>query len=1153
VKITNLRLSGFKSFVDATEFMIEPGLNGVVGPNGCGKSNLLEAMRWVMGENSAKSMRSSGMDDVIFAGTSGRPSRNMAEVVLVLDNSDRTAPATYNDSDLIEVSRRIEREAGSVYRINGRDVRAKDVQLLFADASTGAHSPALVRQGQIGELISAKPKNRRAILEEAAGITGLHSRRHEAELRLRAAETNITRLDDVVQQIEAQLAGLKRQARQARRYRNLSGLIRKAEAIYLHMRWESATEAVEKTQTNLTETEGTVATQTQNAAEASRAQIAASETLPPLRQTEAEAAAALHRLTVERDGIDAEEARLKEEVAQLEARLDQTVSDLEKEATLAQDARETLARLSSESQHLEDRNENEADALHDLEAVVAERAAALKNAEQSLESLAANLAEIRANRENLTKTTEELRDRAQSLEQELANTVTALEMLAKESLKTEEVQARTRELEAREAAAQILRDDLGQAERNREDAIASEGQARDPLQEADKALSNLKAEAKASRDLLGANDAELWPPLIDALSVKPGYEKALGAALGDDLNAPNDSAAPIHWADLGVAPTSDFSLPPGAQPLAEHVNAPPALARRLAQIGVVTADQAKAIWRSLKPGQRLVTQAGDLWRWDGFAAHADAPTNAAKRLAQKNRLAELEAQCQTMEQQTVSLRDAYHQRRLENEKAAEALTSVRLASRTSDEAVVEARSRLSDAERQAAQHTSKLGALAEAEQRIKTELDQTNQRQRDASNELARDLGEDSLVANIDQTRNRVAELRAANAEARTELEGSTREAERRLARIGEISQEIEAWRGRLDRAEAQIETLDARDKRTREELEAKKDFPEDLARKRASLLDAISQSEQNRNQAADALASAERELHLCDRAVKETQATVSEAREERARIDAQLEGAKERLQEVALRIREVLDCLPEQILEVGEAKESDLDVTLDAIENRIDRLKRERENMGGVNLRAEEEATELEEQLQGITTEREDLEAAIAKLRHGISKLNSEGRERLLDAFERVNANFEKLFTTLFSGGTASLQLVESDDPLEAGLEILARPPGKRLQVMSLLSGGEQALTAISLIFAVFLCNPAPICVLDEVDAPLDDANVERFCNLLDEMRRMTDTRFIVITHHALSMSKMDRLFGVTMAERGVSQLVSVDLEGAEATRAAG
>lgn len=1152
MKFNRLRLSGFKSFVDPTDLIIEPGLTGVVGPNGCGKSNLLEAMRWVMGENSFKNMRGSGMEDVIFAGTTGRPARNHAEVVLYIDNGDRSAPAAYNEFDTIEVSRKIERDQGSTYRINGREVRARDVQLLFADASTGAHSPALVRQGQIAQLISSKPINRRRILEEAAGITGLYTRRHEAELRLKAAETNLTRLDDVVAQVESQLASLKRQARQAVRYRNLSGQIRETEAILLHLRWEQAVATLKQSEEKLAETDQRVTELTREAAAATTIEAEAADRLPPLREKEAEAAARLHRLTVERENLDTEEARAKEQATRLTARLDQIGQDLARERHLIEDTQGAMARLDGEAGELRAAEEGQGEAQEKAQARVEETRITLEATESELDRINQEIAALNAERTSLVRSVEQGRQRIEKLERQLAEIARERETLSDAEEKKAQIALQSAELD--EAAARVVEAErlALEAEEARRKAQDDEKASREPMQSAERAAGDLAAEAKTLADLLAVGESDLWPPVIDAITVEHGYETALGAALGDDLAVPEDQAAPIHWGTLAPFDAAP-SLPEGATPLSYFVKAPASLARRLSQIGiVVSVEEGRRLQALLTPGQRLVTQTGALWRWDGYTAAADAPTASARRLEQRNRLADLEKELASARAVAAEARGAFDAAHVAAEEAMQQEQARRAALREAQGAQNRIRDALAAAERAASAQLSRLAALAESDERLSGDKVEAARTLEEAEVALQNLKPDEEPRAKAGELRDRVASLRLELSEARAEHEGLRREAEQRARRLSAIAQERDAWQLRATNAERQIGTLEERKAEAETELKALEGVPAEIEEKRLALLTLISEAETARGQAADDLAAAEKTLAEAVKHAKDVQHQLGETREERARIDGLVTGGRERRAEAEERIREVLECEPEAALAQANLEEGAELPGLEQIDTKLERLKRERESLGGVNLRAEEESRELTEQLETMTSEREDLVSAIAKLRQGIGSLNREGRERMLEAFEKVNANFSRLFTHLFGGGEAHLKLTESDDPLEAGLEIMARPPGKRLQVMSLLSGGEQALTAMSLIFAVFLTNPSPICVLDEVDAPLDDANVERFCDLMDEMTRTTDTRFLIITHHALTMARMNRLYGVTMQERGVSTLVSVDLDRAETLREA-
>ena len=643
MKLTRLRLIGFKSFVEPTDFEIEPGLTGVVGPNGCGKSNLVEAVRWVMGEASYKAMRASEMDDVIFSGNTERPARNHAEVAVMIDNSDRTAPAAFNDADALEVSRRIMREQGSVFRVNGREVRARDVTVLFADASTGSRSPALVHQGRIGEIIQARPDQRRRVLEEAAGISGLHARRHEAELRLKAAEHNLVRVEDVIGQLAAQVASLKTQARQAVRYRNISGQVRRTEALLFHLRWIGAQAELGDAERTKDEAVRIVAARTGEHAQASTRQADAASGLPALREAEAKAAAALQRLLTAREALEREEARAKERIGELDRRLEQFAADLAREHTLAADAQAALDRLAAEEQALRADAHANAARLTGVNDRVAAADAALATSEKSFAELTGALADLTARRNQLQAARRDHEQRAARLEAEFANIEAGLAATGSgqpdlstlgEELAT--AQAALAEAESAARAAEVAHT------RAREEIDA----ARAPHAAAERRVQRLETEAKTIGKLLSVENKNLWPPVMDALTVAKGYEKALGAALGDDLDAPVDQSAPMRWAGAALDP-SDPALPSGAEPLARFVTAPPELARRLAQIGVVERGDGPRLAALLKPGQRLVSPEGDFWRWDGFATAAHAPTGAARRLAERGRLQAIESEIET--------------------------------------------------------------------------------------------------------------------------------------------------------------------------------------------------------------------------------------------------------------------------------------------------------------------------------------------------------------------------------------------------------------------------------------------------------------------------------------------------------------------------
>ncbi len=1144
MRFSKLRLQGFKSFVDPTDLIIADGLTGVVGPNGCGKSNLLEALRWVMGETRAKAMRGGGMEDVIFAGASTRPARNFAEVSLQIDNSERLAPAGFNDLDTLDIVRRITRDVGSAYKTNGKDVRARDVQMLFADASTGAHSPALVRQGQISELINAKPKARRRILEEAAGISGLYQRRHEAELKLKGAETNLARVDDVLEQLASQLQQLARQARQAARYREIGTDLRRSEGMLLYRRWREADDARAAAEDEL-RARVTAAAQTEGLVrQSAKARTDAENALPPLREEEAIAAALVQRLSVQRDSLSDQEKRAEDTIETLTKRIAQLAHDIDRETGLNKDAGETIERLEWEAAEI-------AKAAEGFDAELAEATAGAKEAAQVLQARESDLgqqtedvARLAARHQSAQRLVDDSKTTQAKAEAEAAKAKAAMEdsrqSLEKSAADFEaagEKEAEATALSAR--AEQALKD----ADDARAEAQGREADARAEKSEATGELNALRAEAGALAKLVERDTAE-GGQIMDALSVKSGFEKALGAALADDLRAPMvDTDGPSGWA---VMPDYDAvqRLPGNVQPLSLFVKVPDALKRRIDQIGVVDVADAADLQSELKPGQRLVSTEGDLWRWDGYRAWAeDAPSAAALRLQQLNRLEELKQALERAVVRADGADQAHDKLKARLEELTRADADARNARKEADRMVADASRALSRAEADRNLAQGKLESLGLAVRRHEDEAMAARKQAVEAEKGLEGLEDLHDARGRVDDLRMTVEAARITMMSRRSAQDELRRTGEARTKRAQEITKEVSGWKHRLATAEARSAELTERKTASEAELSAAQAAPAEIAAQRDALLAELAKSESRKAAASDALSVGEGALRSAQDAERDAERNASEAREARARSEARVEGSRETTQAAAERIAEDQQLTPNQLLNQLDMNPDDI-AKSDALEADVNRLKRQRDALGAVNLRAEEDAKEVQEEFDTLSREKSDLEEAIKTLRTGIANLNKEGRERLLTAFEQVNSNFSMLFKHLFGGGEANLIMVESDDPLEAGLEIMCQPPGKKLSTLSLLSGGEQTLTALALIFGVFLANPAPICVLDEVDAPLDDANVTRFCDLLDEMCRQTDTRFLIITHHAVTMARMDRLFGVTMQEQGVSQLVSVDLK---------
>ncbi|WP_281981602.1 chromosome segregation protein SMC [Thalassorhabdomicrobium marinisediminis] len=1147
MRFSRLRLNGFKSFVDPTDLIIQDGLTGVVGPNGCGKSNLLEALRWVMGENRPTAMRGGGMEDVIFAGAATRPARNFAEVSLEIDNAERLAPAAFNDSDKLEIIRRITRDVGSAYKVGTKDVRARDVQMLFADASTGAHSPALVRQGQIAELINSKPKARRRILEEAAGISGLYQRRHEAELKLKGSEANLARVDDVIEQLASQLGQLARQARQAARYRAIGEDLRQSEGLLLYRRWKEADEARAAADEELRARTTEAAASETAARQSAKARQTAEEALPPLREEEAIAAAVLQRLHVQRDTLTDQEARAKQTIETLTARIEQLARDMAREAELNKDAGETIDRLDWEAREIAKAGEGHDARLEEAREASTDGAQILADREADLAQLTEDVARLAARHQSAQRLIDDHRKTLEKNEAEARRAVAArAEATAALEKAAQDYDAALAAETTARGAAEEAEITLADAEAARADTQSREADARAQRSEAEGEANALRAETAALAKLVDRDSAE-GSQILDQLRVKSGYEKALGAALSDDLKAP--AVTPDMGSGWVALPgyRQPQTLPEGVKALTNYVSVPEVLVRRMGQVGLVDAAAGPRLQADLGPGQRLVSVEGDLWRWDGFRAAAeDAPSAAALRLQQLNRLEGLKKDLNDATAKADGMRRAHEMLTEQLRDLADAEKSAREARRAADGAVADANRALSRAEADRNLAAGKLESSGLAVSRHEEEAMAARKALSEAEHSQ-RGLGNlDDARAQVEDIKMTVEAARMTMMAKRSSYDEVRREGEARTKRAQQITKEISGWKHRLETANKRSAELQERKDASEADLAEALTAPAELAAKRADLSEAIEEAESRRRASADKLAEAETTLREATHAERDAERLASEAREARARSEARADAARETVTAAAERIMEAQEITPDKLLE-QLAVDPDKMPSSEAIEIDVNRLKRQRDALGAVNLRAEEDAKEVQDEHDLLVKEKTDLEEAIRALRTGIASLNKEGRERLLTAFEQVNDSFGTLFTHLFGGGEAKLVLVESDDPLEAGLEIMCQPPGKKLSTLSLLSGGEQTLTAMALIFAVFLANPAPICVLDEVDAPLDDANVTRFCDLLDEMTRRTDTRFLIITHHAVTMSRMDRLFGVTMGEQGVSQLVSVDLKAAE------
>jgi len=1136
LKLRRLKLSGFKSFVEPAELRIEPGLTGVVGPNGCGKSNLLEAIRWAMGESSPKSLRGGGMDDVIFAGTATRPPRDFAEVSILVEREGDDEGAGES-----EVTRRIERGAGSAYRIDGRDVRAKDVALLFADAATGAHSPALVSQGKIGAVISAKPVERRQLLEEAAGISGLHARRKDAEQKLRATEANLARLAEILGDQEQRAAQLRRQARAAERYRKLTDQIRSVEARLLHARWVEAERAAEAAAAEAKAAaedvqrihEAIVAAQA--AHDRATADLNAKRSaLAELREQGHELAHQLATARARRDTV----ARRLAELGRLETSL---LADMQREEALKGDAARAIANLDAERAAIAAR-------LEDAETHSARIATELSAAEAISREAEAALAEVLARQAAMRAERRVAEAALEAARAQLARTAQEQHKLAEQMRALGDGSEHRRAKQEAEAKASAAAQALEAAEARRVEADQGRAAAAEARDEAESRLASVRAALSAARsehEALARALEHSGGAAIASLKAEPGFERALAAALGEDADAAIGGDGARRWQGSDIAP-GDPALPAGTACLADHASAPKELARRLRQVAVADEDTGQP----LAVGQRLVTRDGRLRRWDGFVASGSGAA-AAERLLRANRLAQLSDELPAIEGDVAAATAGRDRVMAEMEQCRRAAEEARTAALSAERDAREA-ARAIDA---AAAALERIDAQRASLERRLADLEPVLGAASEAVTAAERSLGTLPVPAAIEHqveaARGSAATAASAVADKRAEAATRARETATDRERASAAAREQSEWRRRQADAEQRLAAALERQKSQAAEREELQKEPAELDAKIAELEHANDQSQVGIAEATAAEREAEEAVVAAAQAVSAANESSADTRERRAAAAARAEAQQARSAEFARAAVDKFEVVPQRLSEkLGFDAEEPRNPDEEAAT--LERLTAERERIGPVNLVAESELAELDAQRTRGAEEAEELTQAIHRLRGSIGNLNREGRVRLLEAYEKVDAHFRRLFTTLFEGGQAHLELVESDDPLEAGLEIMAQPPGKRLSTLTLLSGGEQALTAVALIFAIFLTNPAPICVLDEVDAPLDDANVERFCELLQRMTQETDTRYLIVTHNAVTMSRMDRLYGVTMIEKGVSRLVSVDLGGAETLLAA-
>ena len=1140
MKFQSVRISGFKSFLEPTEIQMNMGLTGVVGPNGCGKSNIVEAIKWIMGENSARQMRGDGMDDVIFSGTNERPSRNFAEVSIKLDNSEKKAPAIFNHYDEIEITRKIEREKGSVYRVNGKQVRARDIQLIFADNGTGARSSGIVGQGRIAQIIDSNPEDRRVILEEAANIKGLHSRRHEAELKLKGASDNLDRLSDIEQTYKEQLIELEKQGRKAARYRSVGERIRKAEATLFFNLMNNAKKEANDLEIQLKKANENVSQGQIKVAEHIKSQLHLANKIPDLKKDEAEKAATLQTLNITKIKLDEEKSSAQNALQNIINQINLINNDIARESEIKEDAKKSLSNLLTEEKNLKEDSENFSTKITKATDLVKKLRSISDAADDKLSTITSEIYSIKSDKSDLEKRIKNLKQKIEVTQNQLAN-FNIEDDKNRFKLDKEKIINLKKLIQENNQLNDGYKVELEKLEKLETRLIEEKNTAVFEFNKVNLEFDSLST--LLGRDTLNSNTLEKTIGNINNL------EEAIGSVLGETLLAPilsddQSTENTTYWRD-DFKTISTASLPESVIPIVTKITKSSILDTALKGVGIVDNKEiAFKLQKELTFGQALTTPSGGLWRWDGFVQPQGVQNSYSERLQQIARLRLLQNKLPSLkEKQSLS------EKRLE-----ECFNNIKKYKDDLANLQVKLSSLISESNELELQNTKVESKLLSSEALIK-ELKNTERMSLEELSELEKEFNNSlnlpSLLAeelkvrnNADQSRNELTDAMAAEQRIKSEESFQSRN-------LIQLGHQKENWKVREEEAKTRLISLEERLKTSQDEKNRLSTLPESFEKKEVELNIKIEEAISNRNIAADQLVKNETSLNDADKQVREAEKVVSTLREEMIKIEALLNLSKAKIQNIEERVFEKLKIKSTELNKFINTKEEDQPIkSIEILEKTLQRLLNERETLGAVNLRAEDEMNEMLNKIEVMSKERVDLEEAIAKLRSGIFELNKEGRQRLKESFEEVNENFKQLFQKLFGGGNAELRLVGNEDPLQAGLEVLASPPGKKMQLLSLLSGGEQALTAISLIFSVFLCNPAPICILDEVDAPLDDTNVGRFCDLLNQIVDETNTYFMVITHHRLTMAKMDRLFGVTMEQKGISKLVSVDLEQASRIR---
>ena len=1157
MKFTRLKITGFKSFVDTTVLDIKPGLTGLVGPNGCGKSNIVEAMKWNMGEAGPSRLRAGEMNDIIFAGTKGRPSRNSAEVTLTIENNNEELLQAYTDSSEIEVSRKIEKDDGSTYQINNKEVRQRDVQILYADIAIGSRSNAIVDQGQVGKIINSKPQERRQILEEAAGISGIHARKHETELKLKSTETNLDKLEEIITNDVSRLKELSRQSNQAKRYKTISENIRKLEATILYQRWNSNKEKIEINKKQLESCTENVNQITRKIASVSLQQQNIENDLPALREENQKYSNILNKLKVEYDILIKEEESISLEKAKQKDTIKNLIAEIFNEEKLFKELdiqyKELTTNINTIKINTTDININEL--KENLENLKKEEAYNSEKLTESERALAYNTSQIENLQNEIVKLKLQKEETKNSLQKNIEE-IKNLNTISKENNekdvflnKIDILKKKLKDEDSKEISTLKKLDIIVEEIKNLNEKI---DQKKIVLQNKLRSIDQYNASKDILTKLFESDEKNI---VINYLKFPNGFEKAIEAALGHGLKASLEKSS-IEWRNIDQQ--SLKSLPEGIKSLSDYTKGVPEVLNILKLTGLVdTSEQGDLLQHKLIPGQQLVTKNGGLWRWDGYTHTENAKTPANQILQNKTNLIELTSKINSLQSEisnheTDILNLNSEINSSENNKIDNNAILLKINNSKIDiRSIIEKeQSAMSIYIENNNVNKTKLAILESSKSKNEYLF-------KKLSNELAICLKKELSVSQIEDLKKNINQITSKNNEKKIELNNYFSVYQKELSAIDNRENHLNQLVNEKSRLDSQINNIKNRIKNLKYnknhlELDIKNlDLkPIQIEKLKLKIFNEIDNLKKKSNNISEKLLNKENENKSILNELKTYNEELINYREDKARQESLLQQSIERNNEDRERIYEKLKITPDKFNEI-----IDLSIETQGIEESnlaLEKLIIQRERIGPVNLVAEEDSEKLRIKLEEIDKEKEDLINAINKLRSSIRAINKEARARLLEAFDEVNKHFKELFTNLFGGGEAYLNLEGSDDPLESGLELMASPPGKKLQQMSLLSGGEQALTAMALIFSVFLTKPSPICVLDEVDAPLDESNVDRFLDLIDSISKKSETRFLVISHHRLTMARMDRLYGITMQEPGVSQLVSVSLKDAEKIKVA-